>query len=142
MDDIDVTQDVELRIYEKGDQSVGRLSGGEREWKGRRRVLDGEVPVVVFSKTYCPYSKGAKTLLAKYDLSPAPHIVELDLRDDAPLLKTLLTRLTGRGTVPNIILKGRSIGGFDTLNELHRDGKLKGVFEKAGVVVRGEVDGQ
>lgn len=50
MEDIDVTQDVELKIYEKGDQSVGRLSGGEREWKGRRRVLDGEVPVVVFSK--------------------------------------------------------------------------------------------
>lgn len=62
--------------------------------------------------------------------------------DDHPLLKTLLTRLTGRATVPNVILKGRSIGGFDSLNELHRDGKLRGIFERAGVVVRGDVEGQ
>lgn len=50
MEGVDLTKEIDLKIYEKGDQSVGRLSGGEREWKGRRRVLDGEVPVVVFSK--------------------------------------------------------------------------------------------
>lgn len=52
MEGVDVNKEVELKVYEKGDQSVGRErgSGGEREWKGRRRMLDGEVPVVVFSK--------------------------------------------------------------------------------------------
>lgn len=73
-----------------------------------------------------------------------PNLTSGNLRhpttDDNGLLKTLLTRLTGRGTVPNVILKGLSIGGFDSLNELHKDGKLKGIFEKAGVVVRGDVD--
>ncbi|KAG8687397.1 hypothetical protein FRC11_007297 [Ceratobasidium sp. 423] len=61
-------------------------------------------PVVVFSKTYCPYSKRAKNLLSSLKLEPAPYVVEVDLRSDSDTVKALLLRLTGHGTFPNILV--------------------------------------
>lgn len=75
--------------------------------------------VVIFSKTFCPYSKRAKgILLEKYSIDPAPYVVELD---EHPLGKQLQARLgimTGRKTVPNIIINGKSVGGGDEIAEL------------------------
>ena len=51
----------------------------------------------------------------------------------------MLTRLTGRSTFPNAILRGKSIGGFDDIAALHEDGLLRQLFEKAGLQVRAEV---
>lgn len=53
------------------------------------------------------YSIRAKALLAEYNLSPPPKIVEVNTRSDGPQIQAILTRLTGRATVPNIILKVR-----------------------------------
>jgi len=90
-------------------------------------------PVVVFSKTYCPYSKRAKNLLASMSLMPEPFIVEVDLRDDAGTVKELLMRLTGHGTFPNVIVQRKSIGGSDDLTRLHGSGELVQVLAAAGV---------
>jgi glutaredoxin 3 len=54
----------------------------------------------------------------------------------------VLTRLTGRSTFPNVILRGKSIGGADDIIAMHRDGQLRQVFEKAGLKVRGELKGE
>jgi len=99
-------------------------------------VMREEYPLVVFSKSYCPYSKRAKKLLETYDLSPAPKVIEVDLRADSAHIKTLLIRLTHRSTFPNVILHGRSIGGSDELIRLHEEGRLRNMLEKAGVRVR------
>ncbi|KAF8608995.1 thioredoxin-like protein [Ceratobasidium sp. AG-I] len=90
-------------------------------------------PVVVFSKTYCPYSKRAKNLLASMRLKPEPFIVEVDLRDDAETVKALLMRLTGHGTFPNVIVQRKSIGGSDDLVQLHGSGELVKLLGAAGV---------
>ena len=81
--------------------------------------------VIIFSKSYCPFSKKAKDiLLNKYDITPAPYIVELDLHDIGPALQAELGSVTGRRTVPNILVNGKSIGGGDDIQSLHEDGKL------------------
>lgn len=51
------------------------------------------------------YSQKAKELLGSYELEPAPKIVELNVRTDGEQLQTMLARLTGRRTVPNVLLK-------------------------------------
>ncbi|KAI0315228.1 thioredoxin-like protein [Amylostereum chailletii] len=132
---LDPTRPIELRVYGED----GAQDGSEGEWRERIRALDRDTPLVVFSKTYCPYSKRAKDLLATYDLYPPPKIVEVDLRDDGDLIKAILARLTSHTTFPNIILKGESIGGSDTLLDLHTSRKLRRMFEKAGMQVRGDV---
>ncbi|OAA65461.1 glutaredoxin domain containing protein [Niveomyces insectorum RCEF 264] len=79
-------------------------------------------PVIVFSKSYCPYSKRAKGLLLdKYVVEPAPYVVELDTHPLGAALQAHLATLTGRRTVPNILVSGKSIGGSDELAALDAD---------------------
>ncbi|ATY61952.1 Glutaredoxin domain [Cordyceps militaris] len=82
-------------------------------------------PVVIFSKTYCPHSRRAKgILLEKYLIHPRPEVVELDEHPLGPDLQDLLLGLTGRRTVPNVLINGESIGGADDIVELDNTGKL------------------
>ncbi|GAA5857990.1 hypothetical protein JCM8547_006653 [Rhodosporidiobolus lusitaniae] len=90
-------------------------------------------PVVVFSKSTCPHSRRAKSLLSSLGLYPLPHIIEVDLRPDGKTLKSLLARKTGHSTFPNIIIGGRSIGGADDLEDAKEEAELKGMLEEVGV---------
>lgn len=82
-------------------------------------------PIIVFSKSYCPYSKKAKhILLDLYSITPAPYVVELDTHPLGPGLQNHLHKSTGRRTVPNVLINGRSIGGGDDIAGLHESGKL------------------
>jgi glutaredoxin-related protein len=56
-------------------------------------------------------------------------------KDDSLELKMALSRLTKHSTFPNILVNGKSIGGSDTLEHLHKEGSLKAIFEAAGVSV-------
>ncbi|KND90268.1 Monothiol glutaredoxin-6, partial [Tolypocladium ophioglossoides CBS 100239] len=84
-----------------------------------------KAPVIIFSKSYCHFSKRAKgILLEKYTISPVPYVVELD---EHPLGKSLQDHLkakTGRKTVPNIMVNGVSMGGSDEIVELDNTGRL------------------
>ncbi|KAI1810586.1 thioredoxin-like protein [Poronia punctata] len=90
-------------------------------------------PVVIFSKSYCPYSKRAKgVLLEKYVIEPRPYVVELDEHPLGRQLQTLLAEKTGRRTVPNIVINGKSIGGSDEIAELDNRKTLIDKFKSVG----------
>lgn len=57
-------------------------------------------------------------LLDKYTIDPAPYVVELDNHPLGKQLQKRLADMTGRGTVPNIMVNGKSIGGGDEIAEL------------------------
>lgn len=81
--------------------------------------------VIIFSKSYCPHSKKAKRiLLENYKITPAPYVVELDNHELGPYIQDSLEKSTGRRTVPNILINGKSIGGGDDIQALHDEGKL------------------
>ncbi|TFK54542.1 thioredoxin-like protein [Heliocybe sulcata] len=130
---VDWDAEVDLSVFSAGVE--------DDNWPRNVRELADRYPIVVFSKTYCPFSKRAKALLETYKLSPPPKIIEVDLRSDAGILKQLLGRLTGRSTFPNVLLTrrmdGMSIGGSDDIYELHDNDKLKGILQQAGVQVNG-----
>jgi len=121
-------------------------------------MLTKTATVIIFSKSYCPYSKRAKALLLEtYTISPTPYVVELDLMNkpiprpvhqnhltedeeggDAPQptigrkLQDLLASLTGRRTVPNIMINAQSLGGSDDIARLHAEGTLAEEIKKLG----------
>ncbi|KAK2463667.1 hypothetical protein APHAL10511_004418 [Amanita phalloides] len=125
--DADPAKPVELAVYAGGRRRV--------DWRRETKRLDTKYPIVVFSKTYCIYSKRAKKLLASYKIRPAPYIIEVDLRGDGSTIKALLSRITGRATFPNILVHGRSVGGSDELTALHESGELEKILRRAGVTV-------
>ncbi|KAK8869520.1 glutaredoxin [Kwoniella newhampshirensis] len=117
-----------LEDIDRGEEDEEIFENGWAEFANKR------YKIVVFSKTHCPYSKKAKKILGEYRLSPAPFIIELDQRSDMEQLQTLLQRLTGRRTVPNVILDFTSIGGSDDITLFHAEGGLQRRFEDMGVV--------
>lgn len=84
-------------------------------------------PMVVFSKSYCPFSKNIKNLLHDhYQITPEPAIVELDKHKHGAELQAYLTEVSGRKTVPNVLVGSslESRGGSDDFVKLHNEGKL------------------
>lgn len=91
-----------------------------------------QYPLVVFSKSYCPYCKKAKeTLMA---LGAKPYVFELDLRQDGPAIQAFLFQFTHQSTVPNVFIKGKSIGGADDTIKLYKSGELKDKLKRAGAI--------
>lgn len=59
-------------------------------------------------------------------------MVELDEHELGQQLQTQLGQMTGRRTVPNILINGKSIGGGDDVQELHESGKLMDKVKSMG----------
>ncbi|OBA24796.1 glutaredoxin-domain-containing protein [Hanseniaspora valbyensis NRRL Y-1626] len=82
-------------------------------------------PIIIFSKTYCPFSKGLKELFANFDITPSLKIVELDTHENGAALQEHIAEKTGRKTVPNVIIPNnnlQSLGGFDDFKSMtHED---------------------
>lgn len=84
-----------------------------------------ESPMVVFSKSYCPFSSKLKDLLAQeYQFTPSYVVIELDKHEHGAELQKYIGDVTGRSTVPNVVINRVSRGGSDDLRALHKDGKL------------------
>ncbi|KAJ5660155.1 hypothetical protein N7507_006606 [Penicillium longicatenatum] len=82
-------------------------------------------PIIIFSKSYCPYSMKAKHILLEgYTISPAPFVVELDKHPIGKEIQALLKETTDRGTVPNILVNGKSIGGGDDIAAMDQSDDL------------------
>ncbi|KKY27015.1 putative glutaredoxin domain protein [Phaeomoniella chlamydospora] len=146
-----------LNADEKTDAAMDESPGKTRdvEAEAELNAILKRSPIILFSKSYCPYSRRAKALLLDtYNISPTPYVVELDqLTDETkesdtgskkfshpddealPLgkrLQNLLAENTGRGTVPNILVNGKSIGGSDDIAELDRNGVLAETIKSMG----------
>ncbi|XBW38031.1 hypothetical protein QEN19_003616 [Hanseniaspora menglaensis] len=85
-------------------------------------------PVVMFSKTFCPFSKGLKDLFSNYDIKPTLKIIEFDTYENGAALQEIVKEKTGRSTVPNLIIPAKnlqSLGGFDNFKDLSQENLLK-----------------
>ncbi|EEB07409.1 monothiol glutaredoxin Grx3 [Schizosaccharomyces japonicus yFS275] len=90
-----------------------------------------EPPVVIFSRTTCPYSRRAKHLLLEtLDIVPKPVVIETDEHEHTDELRKWLESISGIATVPNIFVYGQSIGGFTDVDALHSSQALESVFDR------------
>jgi glutaredoxin 3 len=73
----------------------------------------------MYTTVWCGYCDRARALLRGRGLP----FEEISLDDD-PAFRARLLELTGRWTVPQILVEGKPIGGFVELRELDRRGLL------------------
>jgi len=99
--------------------------------------LINKYPVMVFSKSYCPYSKKAKDILSKYKLDRNYHVLELDQLSSkaADEYQSELGKLTGATTVPRVFINGKCIGGGDDTSALDKKGDLERLLREAKAIV-------
>ncbi|XAR51887.1 Thioredoxin-disulfide reductase [Bertholletia excelsa] len=94
-------------------------------------------PVVVFSKTTCPFCVRVKKLLT--ELGAAYKAIELDSESDGREIQAALAEWTGQRTVPNVFIGGNHIGGCDTTTAMHKEGKLIPLLTEAGAVSKSSI---
>ena len=70
--------------------------------------------------------------MEKYKITPAPYVVELNEHPLGPSLQAAIAGSTGRKTVPNILINGKSIGGGDEVKQLHADARLVDIVKSMG----------
>ena len=75
--------------------------------------------VLLYTKSWCPYCRRAKTLLAKKGVQ----WTEIDIDGD-PAHRQAMMEASGRNTVPQIFIDGTHVGGSDELSELDGKGEL------------------
>ncbi|KAK9441821.1 Glutaredoxin-C6 [Metarhizium brunneum] len=96
------------------------------------QTLIDEYPVVVFSKSYCPYCRATKEILKK--LGAEFKALELDQIPDGAALQDALEDITGQRTVPNVHIRQKHIGGNSDVQSLNNSGKLEGLLKDSGAL--------
>eukprot|EP00199_Chlamydomonas_sp_CCMP681_P005287 CAMPEP_0119108810 /NCGR_PEP_ID=MMETSP1180-20130426/15670_1 /TAXON_ID=3052 ORGANISM="Chlamydomonas cf sp, Strain CCMP681" /NCGR_SAMPLE_ID=MMETSP1180 /ASSEMBLY_ACC=CAM_ASM_000741 /LENGTH=128 /DNA_ID=CAMNT_0007094467 /DNA_START=43 /DNA_END=429 /DNA_ORIENTATION=- len=86
-------------------------------------------PVVIFSKTYCPYCSRVKSLFE--ELKVDCKILELDQIGDGDAIQSSLQALTGMRTVPQVFVGGQLVGGCDDTVAANQSGKLMPLVKAA-----------
>lgn len=74
----------------------------------------------MYTSDRCPYCVRAKRLLDK----KGAQYTQIHIALDDFAMRQRIAEITGRMTVPQIIIDGEPIGGWDDLSALDRAGKL------------------
>ena len=77
-------------------------------------------PVVIYTKSWCPYCRDAKALLARKGVT----FEEIDVDRKPDLQAAMSVRAHGRRSVPQIFIGETHVGGCDDLYDLDAAGKL------------------
>jgi len=76
--------------------------------------------VVLYTKSYCPFSKECKSFLEEKKVEYS----EKQIDDDSALEKEMETKSGGRSDTPQVFINGHHIGSFDDLKALDSQGQL------------------
>ena len=76
--------------------------------------------VVVYTKSYCPFSKECKTFLEEKKVEFDEKVVD----QDTALEQEMEMKTNRRTDTPHVFINGHHIGTFDDLKALEASGKL------------------
>mmetsp|Transcript_31206 Transcript_31206/g.85585 ORF Transcript_31206/g.85585 Transcript_31206/m.85585 type:complete len:349 (+) Transcript_31206:83-1129(+) len=109
--------------------------------QGRVEEIIALTPVVVISKTTCPFCAEAKQALQQAGCNPA--VVELDRLkpEQAAEIQDHMETLTGARTVPRVFIGRKCIGGGTDTSNLAKSGQLAELVASATARQREELQG-
>ena len=84
--------------------------------------------VIIYTVDYCPYCKKAELLLNEKGIE----YKKIDITSNEEEERNKLGQyydIKGKVTVPQIIIGGKRIGGFDVLEKLNNSGQLDTMLE-------------
>jgi len=86
-------------------------------------------PIVIFSKSYCPYTSAVKYQLVEHmQIKKDVHVLEINLLNDTANTKAIQSHLqqtTGFSTFPQVFVDGEFVGTHDGIMELAAKGLLE-----------------
>ena len=85
--------------------------------------MEEDKKIEVYSKEWCPYCKKAKAFLKSKGLD----FREYDIKKENKMEE--MFKRTGNKTVPQIIINGKSIGGYDDMISLQKSGEFNELLD-------------
>jgi glutaredoxin 3 len=89
--------------------------------------------MVVFTKSYCPYSRALREMLDANGLKDRYGVFEIDREHHGNEVHKALKEMSGRQTIPNVYLNKENLGGDEEVEAMAKDGTLKAKLEAAGL---------
>jgi len=89
--------------------------------------------MVVFTKSYCPYSRALRTMLDENGLEGQYNVFEIDRREHGNELHKVLKEMSGRMTIPNVYLNRENLGGDEEVEAMAANGALKRKLQDLGM---------
>lgn len=114
---------------------LGKRAAAEVFPRGWKADVDEHTKLVIFSKSYCPYSRHLRRILDDYDITPSPYYIQVDKREDGPIVQAILQEFTSRFAIPTVLLNSHSIGGADELELAAAEGSLARIFAQEGLKI-------
>ncbi len=81
-------------------------------------------PVVIYTKSKCPYCHAAKALLQQKGVP----FEEISVDGDRVAQMAMAAKAGGRSTVPQVFIGEQHVGGCDDLHDLEAAGELDGLL--------------
>ena len=81
-------------------------------------------PVVIYTKSTCPFCHAAKALLNRKGAA----FEEIRVDGDREAQRAMAAKAGGRSTVPQIFVGETHVGGCDNLHDLEAAGELDGLL--------------
>merc|ERR1711918_170436 len=92
-----------------------------------------EKKMVVFTKSYCPYSRALREMLDANGLKDKYWVFEIDRENHGNELHKALKEKSGRLTIPNVYLNRENLGGDEEVEAMAKDGSLNRKLTAAGL---------
>lgn len=80
-----------------------------------------QAEILIYTKDYCPYCDAVKRLLTVRGVG----YEEVDVSADQQRYEEMLKLAAPRRTVPQVVINGVCVGGFDDTKKLDTEGKLE-----------------
>mmetsp|Transcript_6525 Transcript_6525/g.9853 ORF Transcript_6525/g.9853 Transcript_6525/m.9853 type:complete len:103 (-) Transcript_6525:215-523(-) len=90
-----------------------------------------ENPLLIVSKSYCPYCKSTKDLFKS--LGAQGKIVEIDQEKNGSAMQQAFANKSGQRTVPMVFIGQKFYGGNSDVQKLHGQNQLVPILKDAGV---------
>ncbi|MCH9684720.1 MAG: glutaredoxin [Deltaproteobacteria bacterium] len=95
--------------------------------EGLRSPSESTAPVILYTTPWCGFCRAALGLLDSRGIEHE----QVDVQGNAAARQWLM-QVTGQSTVPQIFIRGRSVGGYTELAALDRDGELANAVNPSG----------
>ncbi|XP_002973274.2 glutaredoxin [Selaginella moellendorffii] len=131
----------DFRLLRRQNREIGRsvvvksMSSSQSQTDDLIKSKNEHNPVVIYSKSWCPYCSKVKGLFKKLGVKVV--VVELDELVEEADVQAALKRMTGQSTVPNVFIGGKHVGGCDDTHRLHSQGKLIPMLQGAKAQMQG-----
>ena len=112
--------------------AAGGPGGEEPGLEAAIRQKNAESPVVVYSKSWCPFCVRVKDLMVAMGVQAK--VVELDQVVEGDEIQAALQGMTGVRTVPQVFVGGAFVGGCDDTMRLNGAGELMPILAEAGAL--------